>query len=107
VGSGSLTLTAAATGTYAGMAIFSDPNNTPAPNTSTVWVHGNGRLTVDGSIYMKAGTLDYSGTPDLVVLDQVVVGTLTGNGNPGQLHVLGANLAGGSPAPAAPPHLVG
>jgi hypothetical protein len=75
-----------------GVAIVSDPNN-----TGSLWVNGTqARLSVTGSIYLPAGTLNYSGGPDLNVAGQIIVGKYTSSGNPGTLHALGCGTASGT-----------
>jgi len=74
-----------------GLAIVSDPNN-----TGQLWVHGtNAQLNITGSIYLKSGTLNYGGGPDLTVAGNIIVGQYLGNGNPGMLHALGCGPASG------------
>jgi Flp pilus assembly protein TadG len=75
-----------------GLAIVSDPNN-----TGQLWVHGSqAQLNVTGSVYLKSGTLNYSGGPDLRVAGNLLVGNYTSSGNPGTLHALGCGPGGGS-----------
>jgi Flp pilus assembly protein TadG len=81
-------------GVCAGLAIVSDPNN-----TGKLWVHGTqAQLTVTGSIYLRAGTFDYSGGPDLTVAGNIIVGNYLASGNPGILNAQGcpaASVTGG------------
>jgi Flp pilus assembly protein TadG len=74
-----------------GLAIVSDPNN-----TGQLWVHGtNAQLNVTGSIYLRSGTLNYAGGPDLTVAGNIIVGQYLASGNPGILHALGCGPASG------------
>jgi Flp pilus assembly protein TadG len=74
-----------------GLAIVSDPNN-----TGQLWVHGTqAQLTVTGGVYLKSGTLNYGGGPDLTVSGNIIVGNYTANGNPGTLHALGCGPGSG------------
>src|SRR4051794_15767513 len=50
-----------------GLAIVSDPNNTGGLLVSGSGNGNTGRLSVDGSIYLKSGTFTYGGGPDLTV----------------------------------------
>jgi Flp pilus assembly protein TadG len=81
-------------GVCAGLAIVSDPNN-----TGQLWVHGTqAQLTVTGSIYLRSGTLNYAGGPDLNVSGNIIAGNYLASGNPGILHAEGcpaASVTGG------------
>jgi Flp pilus assembly protein TadG len=79
-----------------GLAIVSDPNNTGGVSVNGTGNGGNGRLNVDGSIYLKSGTLTYGGGPDLTVNGNILVGNYSGNGNKGILHALGCGPGRGA-----------
>jgi Putative Flp pilus-assembly TadE/G-like len=78
-------------------------------NTSTLSISGDVTLGIHSSIYLKSGTLNYGGRPGLPIDDRLVVGTITGNGNPAGISVTGdsgaiPNTGGGAAAGAV--HLV-
>jgi Flp pilus assembly protein TadG len=78
-----------------GLAIVSDPNNTGGLLINGSGNGNAGRLNVDGSIYLKSGTLSYGGGPDLTVNGNIIVGNYAGNGNTGTLHALGCGPGAG------------
>jgi hypothetical protein len=87
------TLTAPTTGTYGGLTIFADRNN-----TSTISLSGNASDSLSGGIYAKTGALSLSGNGGVTQLNAlIVVGTaaISGNGsitlNPPPAHASSAS----------------
>jgi hypothetical protein len=78
-GTAIFTLSAPTTGTYGGLTIFADRNN-----TSTVSLSGNASDSLSGGIYAKTGALSLSGNGGVTQLNAlIVVGTaaISGNGS--------------------------
>lgn len=80
-GSGTLTITAPASGPTAGLSIIADRNN-----AATFTFHGNTTVANSGTVYLKSATLDYQGTSTTVSTDSlIIVGNLTATGGAGVL----------------------
>jgi hypothetical protein len=98
-GSGTLGVKAAATGLYAGIALFTDPNLTDPSGGQVVSVAGNGG-TFGGTIYAPRGTMSISGggttgpAGSVNVAGRVIVENLFISGNSASV------LAFTGPAPA-------
>jgi Flp pilus assembly protein TadG len=77
-GNGSVDLTAQSYGTYQGLAIFSDRNN-----SSTIEIGGNGSTHFTGTVYALAGTADLHGNGSNSNVNARVIANkaaITGNG---------------------------
>jgi hypothetical protein len=75
-GQGTYVLSAPTSGTFKGLTIFADRNNTSALTLSAQ--AGDG---LTGAIYEKSGALNLSGNASITIQARIVVGTLTLSGN--------------------------
>ena len=86
-GNGAVLLTAPTSGTYQGLTIFADREN-----TSTFTFRGNGTNengsaeASSGTLYMKSGTLDLRGN-GYTLASQIITGQMTMQGNPSGINV--------------------
>src|SRR5262249_43214880 len=97
-GNGTVSLTAPADGTYAGILIFQSRDNTRA-----LAISGNAALGLGGTVYAKAALLSLSGNGTLheaLVVDRI---TISGNGGAGLM----ADGAAGSDAADVAGQLLG
>jgi hypothetical protein len=71
-------LTAPSTGSTAGLAFYGDPN---APLSNTSSIAGGANMVINGGIYMKSQTIDFSnGTSNAAACTQLIAGSIVFTG---------------------------
>ncbi len=94
-GNGDFTLMPPTSGTYTGLAVFQDPNN-----SNRVKITGNGNATIfGGTWYLPSADVDLRGNGDLIMSAQLIADSVTTSGN-GDIEIY--HNPGGNYQPAGP-----